>query len=132
MNSFPSIQVRAKMCPWGRITIAPKSGIPELWSVFEISIKSPYPQVDFFRAVPFGPLLFMSQNDDQPSIYRAVFSGCVVRQWNNEQQTQLVPELCHTAWHLGIWSVYSEQLCKFGKTFQSEDPLTPAKGHILV
>lgn len=40
--------------------------------------------------------LTSQENDQPPAIYRALFAGCVVRPWNNEQQTLLVPELCHT------------------------------------
>lgn len=55
--------------PMGRITIASESGIPQLQSVLEISIKNPYPQVDSFQVLPlWGPYSSVSQENDQPSM----------------------------------------------------------------
>lgn len=67
----------------GRRAIAPRSGIPEHYSGFEISIQSPYPQVGFFQALPFGPLLFRGPGK-RPAFDGALFSGCAGRQWNDE------------------------------------------------
>lgn len=75
MEWLPILTSQSKMCLWGRITIASKSGIPELWSGFEISIKSPYPQVDPFQVRPFGSLLFR-EPEKRPAFCGALFSGC--------------------------------------------------------
>lgn len=86
--------------------------------------------MDSFQVLPFGALLFC-EPEKRLVVYGALFSGCARRQWENEEQSQLVPELCRRAWHLGIRSIYSEQLGRFGTTFQFEDPLTPARGSVL-
>lgn len=108
-----------------RITIAPRSVIPALSSVFEISIKFPTHRWIFSKHCPLSICSFMSQENDQPSI-GLCFLGVL---WDNAIMNSKL-SWCQSpvtqAWHLGVWCFYSEQLCKFGMTFQFEDPLTHA------
>ena len=92
---------------------------------FEVSIRSPYPQVDFFQARSLGPCSFLSQESDQPSIGLCV-PGVLRDNGIMNSKLSWCQSSVTQAWHLGVGCFHSEQLCKFQTTFQFEDPLTPA------
>lgn len=80
---------------------------------------------------PLDPCSFVSQENDLPSM-GLCFLGALGDNGMMNSKLSWCQSSVIQAWHLGGGCFHSEQLCTFGTTFQFEDPLTPAQGHISV